>query len=188
MTTRLVSVTTEPVVLADVMRQCRIDDDNTAAIAILGQLIPAVRQAAEQETCRSLALCTWDASLDAFPDEIELIWPPITAISQVTYLDTNGNTQILASSQYSLDNASEPGWLLPAANVEWPDTYDVANAVTVRYTAGYGTACPDAVKQWIYAHVKHHYDNPQAAITSGRIVQVTPYLDGLLDRYRIHTR
>lgn len=187
MTTRLISVSTEPVTLDDTRRQCRVESDNTEGLAILAQLIPAVRQAAEQETCRSIALCTWDNTLDEFPDEIELLWPPILAVSQVSYIDAAGATQILAASQYSADITSEPGWVLPAADVTWPDTQAVANAVTVRYTAGYGSSCPESIKQWIYVHVKHLYDNPQA-VMSGRFVQETPYLDGLLDRYRIHVR
>lgn len=140
------------------------------------RLISAARQAAEQALGRSIALATWETYLDEFPDEIKLQWPPILTVASVTYIDEGGAPQVLDPSLYSLDNKSEPGWLLPPVETSWPATQAVANAVTVRYTAGYGASCPDEIKQWMLLVLRAMYDNP-----AGK-VELSEFVDRLLDR------
>lgn len=187
MTTKLVSTTVEPITLDEARRHCRVDDVNTEATAIIDQLRRVAREAAEQITGRSLALSTWDLVLDEFPDDIKLLWPPILTVSQISYLDSEGNPQILDASRYSVDSTSEPGWVLTVPDVDWPDTQEVANAVTVRYTAGYGASCPEPIKQWMLLLVKHLYDNPRM-VHVGHISQPNAYVDRLLDRYIVLDR
>lgn len=183
MTTRLISTATEPVSVAEAKLRLRIDgaDDD----ADLGMMIAAAREMCEQQTDRSVALSTWELKIDAFPaGEIRLLWPPIVSVDTVTYVDADGTMQTLDPSLYALDSHAEPGWLLPAAGTDWPATYDTANAVTVRYTAGYGADCPQALKQWILLQVGHWYRNREAA--TEKQMMVTPFADGLLDRYRVY--
>lgn len=184
MTARLVSTTTEPVTLAEVKQHAAIyvSDHDTM---IEGILIPAARRAAEQETGRSIASSIWDLYLDEFPAEIQLPYPPIIGVTEIVYTDADGASQTLSSSLYSLDSKSEPGWVLPAYGTDWPATYDVANAVRVRYTAGYGADCPGEVKLWILAQVRHFYDH-RGAVVTGTIVNPLPYLNGLLDKARVY--
>jgi uncharacterized phiE125 gp8 family phage protein len=182
MTTKLVSVETEPVTLTEAKLRLRIDgtDDDDD----LTMLISAARSMCEQQIDGSVSACTWDLKIDKFPDgEIKLMWPPVAAITSVTYVDTNGDAQVMDSSAYSLDSHSEPAWLLPAVDTEWPETYDTANAVTVRYTAGYGTSCPQPLKLWILLHVGHWYRNRESATDKAMVA--TPYANSLLDRYRV---
>jgi len=159
---------------------------NTTDDPTLVSLLAAARGACEQEVCRSLALATWELKLDAFPDDIPLNWPPILTVEEVSYIDPDGATQILDPAAYALDNASEPGWVLRAFESEWPETQDVANALTVRYTAGYGLSCPEELKQWICLQVGNWYKNLEA--TSERALVVNPYAEGLLSRHRIYER
>jgi uncharacterized phiE125 gp8 family phage protein len=174
MTTRRITTTTEPVTAADVKTLLPLTGtDFDTRIALL---IPALRLQAEQITQRALAVSTWQLKLDAFPDnEIRLLWPPITAISSITYVDINGDTQTLDSSAYSLDSHSEPGWVLPATGTDWPETYDTANAVTVNYTAGYGADAPEAVKLWIAAMIRADLDGAEPGA-----------IDGLLDNLKVY--
>jgi len=170
MTTRWISTTTEPITAAEVKTLVPIDGtDHDARIALL---IPAMRKQAEQITGRSLATSTYQVKLDEFPSAIELLWPPIVSVQSLTYYDTSAVLQTI--TDYTLDSHSEPGWLLPA--VSWPETYDMANAVIVNYTAGYGASAPEEVKMWIAAMIGIEID--------GR--DVPPYLDGLLDRLRVY--
>lgn len=174
MTTRLISTGTEPVTAAEVKSLIALDGtDHDTRIALL---IPALRQQAEQITGRSFAVCTWQAKLDAFPAEIRLLWPPIVSITSITYVDTAGTTQTLAPASYAADIHSEPGWVLPAAGTDWPDTYDTANAVTINYTAGEGASAPEEVKLWIAARIRADIDG----------CDVPDYLDGLLDRLKVY--
>lgn len=175
--------TFEPVTLAQVKANCRIDGADEDAL--IGTLISAAREMAEQITGRSLATQTWERVLDAFPcGEIELYNPPVAAIVSVKYIDLDGVEQTLDSSLYALDSDSSPAWLLPAWGTDWPTARDSANALRVRYTAGYAEgACPQAIQHWLLAMVAHAYRNREAA--SDKPMQRLPFLDGLLDRYRV---
>lgn len=154
---------------------------NTTDDPYIVRLISTVRRAAEQRTGRSLALQVWERYLDEFPDEIKLIWPPVLSITSVSYIDEDGNPQTLDPSLYVLDSKSEPAWLLPATDTEWPATAEVANAVTVRYPAGYGSSCPEEVRQWMLLAARALYDNPAAGGELGE------FADRLLDGASILT-
>jgi hypothetical protein len=79
------------------------------------------------------------------------------------------------AADYVLDSHSEPGWVLPAADTVWPDTYDTANAVNVNYTAGYGDEAPGAVKLWIAAMIRADLDGAEPGS-----------IDGLLDSLKVY--
>jgi len=134
----------EPVTLAEAKVQCRVDTDLTAEDDLLSALISTAREMAEHEIGRALINQTWERVLDAFPAaEIELGMPPVSSIVSVTYIDAAGDSQTLASAAYTLEPDLLPGWLLPAEGYEWPDTLDTANAVRVRFVAGYGDSAPN---------------------------------------------
>lgn len=175
MTTRRITTTTEPATVAEIKALIPIvGTDHDTRITTL---ITALRMEAEQITGRSLATSTWQIKLDAFPYEIRLLWPEIVSVESVQYIDTAGATQTLSSSLYVVDTHSEPGWILPAADTDWPDTYDTANAVTVNYTAGYGATSPDALKLWMAARIRAEIDGDASANSR---------LDGLLDHLKVY--
>lgn len=174
MTTRLISFSAEPVTTAEIKSLIPLDGtDHDARIALL---IPALRQQAEQITGRSFATNTWQIKLDSFPAEIRLMWAPIVSVVSILYLDSAGVSQTLSSANYAVDTHSEPGWILPAYGLDWPETYDTANAVTINYTAGYGAATPNEVKAWMAAYIRAEIDGCELA----------DYIDGLLDRLKVY--
>lgn len=132
---------TEPISLTDAREHCAAGTDNDSTLAIY---IAAARECAEHILGRSLLTQTWERVLDAFPADnggIELLMPPVASIVSVKYLEEVAGVQTtMASTDYVLDNDSEPGWLVPATDIDWPDTYDSVNAVRVRYIAGVATA------------------------------------------------
>ena len=181
MTTKLIATTTWPVTLAEAKLRLRIDgtDDD----ADLQMMIEAATDLAANMTRRSIAVCSWQVRLDAFPSEIRLLHPPILTVQSVKYIDPDGALQTLDPAAYSIDKDSEPGWLRPADGTTWPETKATANAVTIDYTAGWGTSCPSAVKQFILLQVGHMYRNREAA--SDRPLMVAPYGERLLDRWKL---
>jgi hypothetical protein len=69
--------------------------------------------------------------------EIRIPYPPLIAVTQIQYVDTNGVTQTLASNQYQVDNTGMLGRVAPAYGVVWPLTLiGQYNAATVTFTAG----------------------------------------------------
>ena len=175
----------EPLTLADAKLHLRVDgtDEDTLITA----LIAAARQYAEHTTERSLITQTWELAVDAFPAaEIQLPKPRVLAIVSVKYDDVNAVEQTLAGAAYTLDSHSEPGWLLPAYNTSWPGTLAAANAMRVRYTAGYGPAAadvPEGLKRWMLLRIGSLYAMREEVVP-GRALQ-PQFVDRLLDPYRV---
>lgn len=159
----------EPVSLVDAKAHLRVDtfDDDT----LIGLLISAAREWAEQETQRALITQQWRVSFDAFPvsnaiqpppsqwdrwplvgllplgmtpnDVIPLPKPPLLSVESVTYIGTDGTPQTLDPSAYVVDSDAVVGRLVRAYNTSWPNARAQRNAITVNYTAGYGPASTD---------------------------------------------
>lgn len=161
--------TAEPVTLDQAKQQCRIlhtlDDEE------LKRLITVARTQVEQLTRRTMLTTTRVLKLDCFPGHIKLLFPPVIAVSSITYLDENGDSQTLASDQYVVSIANQPGVIVPADNVIWPETIDQVDAVTVTYTAGYASVAlvPAPLKQAMLLLIREAYEN--------RAMEASKYVD-----------
>lgn len=177
--------TSEPVTLSEAKVHLRVG--SSAEDTLISALIAAARQVAENECRRAFITQTWEKTLDLFPEAIELPYPRTIGVTAITYLDRDGAAQTLSPASYLVDTKSEPGWVTPAYGYAWPETYLVPNAVTVTYTAGYGAngaAVPNAIKQWILLMVGHYFENREASVP-GVSMTPLPFIDGLLDPYRV---
>lgn len=158
----IIPVATEPVTLAEARLQVRLTaDDGTDEDALLTAWITAARELAEQYTGRALAPQTLEGALDSFPSCAEgfgLPMPPVTAITSIKYTDTAGVEQTLATDQYTLSTYGDSRSVTPAYGVSWPSTQAIANAVRVRFVAGYAQT-PEAVRAAILLMVAWLYEN-----------------------------
>ena len=192
----------EPVSLAEAKQHLRVDggDDDL----LIGSLITAARQAAETKTGRQLITARWKLLLDAFPGPlmqsasgasfslpghaILLAKCPVQSVVSIEYLDMNGTTQVMPSSDYVLDAACEPARLTPAFGKTWPPTLPQMGAVSVTFDAGYGTASavPEGLKSWIKLRVGSLYGHREemSVLSRGRIDPL-PFVDGLLDGFKV---
>lgn len=185
--TRITDATEEPITLAEAKLHLRVD--HSADDQLIGALITAARQAAEERMQRSILPQTWEKRLDLFPSGIELPRGPVVSITSIKFLDTAGALQTLDPADYQLDNTSDYlGWVVPAVDVDWPDTQENINAVRVRYLAGWANpaAVPAAIKQWILAMVGATYTHRELA-AAGTEVRTLGFLDHLLDPYVVVT-
>jgi hypothetical protein len=85
---------------------------------------------------------------------------------------------------------SEPARILTAFGQVWPTTRQQINAVQITFTCGYGaaTAVPSGLKHWILMRLATLYANREAvAILSRGKVDPLPFVDSLLDPYRVFT-
>lgn len=164
---------------------------NTTTDPMFMSFIKAARVSAEGYTRRALMTQTWDLVLDCFPGwEIYIPKPTLQSIVSITYLDTNGTSQVLSADQYVVDTQSTPGRIIPAYGLIWPSTRGQINSVTIRFIAGYGaaSAVPDGIKSWMKIRIKHLYDNPDIVLIGTR-TQISEFprsvVDGLLDEYAV---
>lgn len=177
----------EPVSRAEVKDSLGIRD--TVSDDKIDRLIIAARKYAENNMRIAIINQTWELALDQFPEEIELTKTPASSITQITYIDTAGSTQTLSALTYGLDNYGVRHWVLPAIDQEWPDTYDTANAVKVRWVAGFGadsTAVPEEIRQAIMLTVGHWVNYQSEAELGTSVLMVPRAVDQLLSPHRIH--
>lgn len=132
----------EPLELQEAKDWARITE--TEDDELVTGLVRAARAHVEQLSGRALITQTWDLYLDAWPYgcegyQIDVPKPPLQSVTFIKYLDAAGVLQTLASSEYTVDNKSEPGRIVPAYGKSWPSTRYEPNAVQVRFVAGYGT-------------------------------------------------
>lgn len=181
----------EPVSLAEAKQH--IKDVPTSDEGLLALFIAAAREECENMLRRALITQTWEKYLDAFPDAIELFYPPLQSVTSIVYVDPNGAQQTLASTEYVVDDKQEPAWIVPADGKSWPSTRGgVINAVTVKFVCGYGaneTTVPKAIKNWLLLRIAGLYTNRAAVVMESGSVNVAAlpatFVDSLLDRYRI---
>lgn len=184
---------TEPISLTEVKAQSRIDisDDDT----YLGRLITAARQYAEGITRRAFVAQTWDYTLAAFPDgAIELPLQPVTSVTSVSYVNSAGATVTFTygtspdTPKYDVLTDGPRTRIIPKYNLDWPETRDHGNAVTVRFVAGYSTM-PEDLKQALLLLVGHWYEHREDAVVNvGTSIASIPHgVETLLSGYQMRS-
>ncbi len=179
----------EPLTLAEAKAHLRVDggDDDV----LIGALIAAARQTAEERLGRSLLSQTWRLTLPCFPasgGEIMLPRPPFFEIVSIVYVDNVGATVALqAADDYMVYKGSILSYVKPAYGGIWPTAREGdPAAVTIDYVAGYtdAAAVPAPIKAWMKIMIATLYDN-RDMLARGASAQPMPRgaCDGLLDPY-----
>lgn len=169
--------------------------------AYLTALIAAVTTLAEAALGGALINRTVTYKVDRFPGafcgaigwesscSLPLPLPPLVSVESVTYRNTPTTQLTLASTDYEVDIGSRPGRLVTAYSKDWPRALDQPNAVTVNYTAGYGTAdtnLPAPLTHALKLLVGHLYENRET--TSPLTIKEIPYgIECLLMPFRSFT-
>ncbi|MGY3331318.1 putative phiE125 gp8 family phage protein [Mesorhizobium sp. USDA 4775] len=110
---------------------------------------------------RCLLTQEWTLYLDSFPTCIELPLPPLQEVIHVKYLDNDGVLQTLDPSAYRVSGAGS--WrpeIAPAYGEKWPHARYIADAVQVRFRAGYGAdeeSVPPPILQAIKVTAAQYY-------------------------------
>ena len=197
--------TEEPVSLLEAKLHLRVDFDEDDML--IASLITAARQAAETLTGRQFTTARWRQVLDCFPGPslmgvpagqtftlpghaILLAKAPVQSVVSINYLDMGSVNQTMPALTYTVDVACEPARITPVFGQIWPICLPQIGAVSVTFDAGYGTASqvPDGIKSWIKLRVGSLYAHREevAALSRGRIESL-PFIDGLLDPYKVVT-
>ena len=173
-TTLVTSPTAEPVSLTEAKDHLRVTttDDDT----YISALITVARKYIEEANSISVINQTWDYWLNWFPDEIELPRSPLSSITSITYTDTDGAEQTLATSVYTVDSDSLPGRVYEAFNQSWPTTRAIPKAIKIRFVGGYSAAAsgvPSNLTQAILLMIGHWYESREPIVV-GTITSEIP--------------
>ena len=141
---------------------------------------------------RKLFTQTWDYSIDCgWPIEkingyprprICLPLPPLQTVTYITYYDTAGDLQTLASDQYRVDPTSYEGRIDPAYGVTWPSVREQMATIVVRMVVGF-VAIPEAIRQAILL-IGHFYANRESVIVGTNAMEMPQSAQTLLFPYR----
>lgn len=162
--------TLQPVSLDDAKDYC--DYEGNDRDQQFTSWIKAATEQVEHDTERALCSQTCKLYLPEFACEIQIPKPPVSAISSITYVDSDGTTQTLSSSVYQSNLKRTPPRIREAYGQQWPTTRcDTENAVTVTFVAGYGepSAVPFQAKEAIKMLVNFMYDPRCGDPTEGPI-------------------
>jgi uncharacterized phiE125 gp8 family phage protein len=156
----------EPVTIAEAKAQLSIGASDDSHDAELASMIAAAREEWERDTSIALITRTLEHRLPKFLSTIVLSVRPAIAISSVTYVDTSGTTQTVASSNYYLDG-DEVRFLDTFVK---PDVQERSEAVKITYTAGYGSdsrACPELDRMAIKLSLANRFEDRDMIAASG---------------------
>ena len=172
-------------VLAETYLRITVGSEDT----LVQHLLEVATAYAEDYTRRALLTQQWQATIDngALPADgvIDLPRPPLQSVESITYLDDDGASQTLSTSNYTVDIKSEPGRIYFQ---DMPSIKATLNALTINYTAGYGDAgtdVPRRIQQAVLLMINHFYELRVPIITNATAVRVPLSANALLDTYKI---
>lgn len=159
--------TVEPISVAQFKLHARITRDDEDGL--IAAYITAARKYVETAQRRQLVTATWRLSLEQFPGwELVLPLSPLQTISSITYVETDGTTQTISSTDYIVDTYRTPGLAVPAYGLVWPVARCQPNSVRVTFVAGYGdtgSTVPETTRQAVRLLASHYYENREPFLT-----------------------
>ncbi len=140
---------------------------------------------------RALVTQTWRLDIDYFPAcPILLPLPPFQSLTSITYIDSDGVEQTLASSAYRVvASGSDPAQVEPAYGTSWPATRNQSAAVSITYVCGYGdpTDVPELIRNYIRVRLGQFYEQREL-VAMALPIQAVPFLRHSLESFRRSVR
>lgn len=176
------AATIKPVDLDEVKANLNLLTDFTDDDELIDGMIDAAVDYVENYIRRALLTQTITASYDSFPLCIELERPLLQSVTSISYIDGNGDSQVLSSANYTVDTVSTPSRIVPAYGLSWPSTRNIINAITVVYIAGYASAndVPKQIKQAIKILIGDWYKDRESYIVGVSSVSELPHTAKIL--------
>lgn len=128
-----------------------------------------------------------------FASRITLPYPPVVGITSIVYEGTDGTDQTLSSDGWRLDGEGD---LTSSWDVPWPSGRVEADAVRIRYQAGYplttdnppASTVPAAIRHALMLLVSHWYAHPDAVVgveARDSSTEMPIAVEALLSPYRV---
>ena len=177
----------EPVSLVEAKRDMRLDDAFTEHDLLIEGLITAARERYENICNRAFIRQQWQIVEWRFPaarKTILLPLSPLISVDKIAYQDTAGDWHELEEDDYQVD-MSEPPKIFPVHS--WPVTHHAPDAVSITFTAGYGSAIdvPESIKNAIRLYCKAHYESAFNDGASREYERRMAAADALISTYRV---
>lgn len=175
----------EPVTLAQARSHCRAEGTNVDD-ALVSSYIKAARVHVESYCGIRLVVQTVAMRCSSFGDFASLASAPLQSVTSIAYLNTDGNSQALATTVYqSLLYGLSPSIVLKP-DQSWPSVLTRADAITVTAEAGYGAAAavPQPIISAMLLLIAQWYDNRAPVVTGEAVHEMPNAVEALLSNYR----
>jgi uncharacterized phiE125 gp8 family phage protein len=186
--TRITPPAREPLYLDEVKDHLRIEHDDDDAL-LLAQITTAREQIDGVTSPLGIALVTqtWDMKIDHFKNCIDIPLPPLQSVTHVKYLDDEQDEQTVDADVYRVLNVGQrsPGRIELAHRASWPSAICIAEAITIRFVAGYGDAndVPQIIREAMLRYIAHRYENRELGVV-GTIWTDFPDVADMLSPFR----
>lgn len=163
MRTRLVTPPSiELVTLDEAKAQLRVD--GTDEDFHIAGLITSMSVECEQIARRAFLTQTWDLTLDGWPSESEIVlpYPPLQSVTSISYIDSDGVTHTMPTSDYFVDSSGDPGRVCLQYGKSWPCvTLRPRSAIQIRFVAGWSDPylVPANYRQALLLRLSNHFEN-----------------------------
>ena len=163
--------------ITDAKKQLEIAQDDKSHDSHLCKLLELAIENVQKDANRAVLTQTVTYKLDRFPGgrRIDVPFGSLSSVTTLEYIDTDGNSQTWASSNYEVDTARDAGCVWLAYDISWPSIRSIQNAVTLTYVAGAATPdIPRVAWQAVMLQVSHAFENREpilVGVTSKEIEQ-----------------
>ena len=198
---------------AEVQQALRLDSaDDSAFVALT---IKAARRYFERITGLCLINQQWKVSFDDLPlrvgqfgleyglapsmsrftgqaagREIRFARSPLQSVDAFNYIDASGVTQVFDPSNYTVGSVGVSttfGRLWLNENASWPDAGSFPGALSITFTAGFGTTAasvPEEIRLALLYLTAHWYENRLPTNADGAM-EIPHHLDALIAMHRV---
>lgn len=127
----------EPLHLTEVKNHLRVS--GTTDDTLITNLMTVARQYCENVQGLSYIVRTYEMAFDdGFPTVFYPPYPPLVSVTSIKYTDSDGDTQTVSTSVYTVDDDACPPRIFEAYEQVWPSGLrSIENNVKVVYVAGY---------------------------------------------------
>lgn len=177
-----VAPTAEPLSLDDAKTFMHIleTDEND----LITSMIVSAREYAENYTNRQFELATYELITNCLYQGMTIPKSPVTEISKIEYMDSDGIYQILSTDDYY--SYVEHG----ATKIEFisiPSYKDDKRAIKITFIAGYDTV-PSSIVSYLKVLVSTMYENREQYIVGVSVeTMANPLIHKMLDMYKVKT-
>jgi uncharacterized phiE125 gp8 family phage protein len=137
-----VAASSEPVTATQVKQQCGISSGDTTYDALITRMIASERAFVEKYCGIRIVTQTVIAKCDGFCDFGRLPFGPVQSISSVSYVDTDGADQTLATSVYETRADGLQALIVLKYNQSWP-AIQPGSRIAVTAVVGWATVPSD---------------------------------------------
>ena len=185
--------TAEPLTLEEVMGALNLALDDRHLDDWLRRKIRGAREAAEEILEFPLTDAIYEWRRAGFAGEMPLPLGNIGAITEIAYIDANGDTQTLDPAVYVFDDNPRGPRVLRAGGASWPVTASRPDAVSIRFQGSYSESTdppnppPEMIKHALEMLIGHWHENREAVIAEsrGQTVEVPLGVRDLLRSQRV---